>query len=302
MRRLFGNAALRLAFVRRSPGFTLALAFAVAAVATSSPSPSGATTINLPTPGSNAFIATYEIDSGRSVCDIQCTIVSSPTAPLTLPLNTLESTNHLTFITSSGEAAPDALRSFTSSNVGSEIDVALRDTYTVQGTGSGAFDITVTLHATGTAKGIAAGSNIVLLGGQVTLTIGTFNIDPPTVIPTVDPFVPGTTRAQQALPVTVSASDFTIPIDVMVSYTRSVHVGDVFDIAYEMASDTGKGTVDLSHTATIAFDTPTGVYLTSALGGTFGDAPTSVPAPAAGLLFATGLGGLALMRRKARGR
>jgi hypothetical protein len=54
------------------------------------------------------------------------------------------------------------------------------------------------------------------------------------------------------------------------------------------------GNFDLLDTATISFDLPQGVYLTSVLGGTFG----VVPEPSTALLLASGLAGLGVARRK----
>jgi hypothetical protein len=89
-----------------------------------------------------------------------------------------------------------------------------------------------------------------------------------------------------------------VPISVATIYTRTVSVGDVFDIAYGVNSGTSIGWIDLRNTATLSFDLPEGVYLTSALGATFGNVPE--PSPAL-LLASSALPGLgAVCRRRIR--
>ncbi len=275
----------------------------LAACTVAAPMPLLAATI-FPPAGSTAFIAVYEFDSGGSVCPLgQCTIVSSAGTSLSLPSTTFSSTSGT--ITASGSTSASALRTFgqVTGSVGGETDLGMQDTYTVHGSAAGPFDVTVTLHATGTAESVffccgLQGFN----GGQVSISIGTLDINPTTtLLPTVDPF-DSTTHTQQGLSAgQFSSAPFSIPIDLSVSYTTMVSVGDVFDIAYGMNEDSNFGIIDLSHTATISFSTPNGVFLTSSLGGEFGNVPTSAtPVPAALPLFATGLGALGLLgwRRK----
>jgi hypothetical protein len=93
----------------------------------------------------------------------------------------------------------------------------------------------------------------------------------------------------------VSASPFSSPIDVQVSYTTSVHVGQVFDLGFDVIAALGaQGTLDLSHTAQLSFALPDGLVLTSALGGTYG----SVPEPASVALLGFGLAGLGAVARR----
>jgi len=271
------------------------------------PAHTNAAVINFPPPGSTAFIAAYEIDSGHSACpNLQCTIVSSTNAPLTLPTTTFTSSNGLTSMTFSGDLGAAAFHSSLTGNVAPEIDLAMKDTYTVHGTATGLFPVTSTFHVTGTASSVPFGaSNQAFTGGQVVLNIGVLNIDPAALIPTVDPFGSGPgsiTHAQQSLPVLVQSGAFSIPIDVTATYTTMVAVGSIFDIAYFMSSDSGRGTIDLSHTATISFTTPDGIFLSSAMGGQFGDVPTSqTPLPAAWSMMIAGLAGIGgLVRRRRR--
>lgn len=54
----------------------------------------------------------------------------------------------------------------------------------------------------------------------------------------------------------------------------------------------------MSHTATIGFDLPSDVFLTSALGGVFGAAPTTVSEPATLALLGASLAALGALRRR----
>ena len=248
-------------------------------------------------PDSTAFIAVYEIDSSSSACPGLCTIVSSTGTPLNLASTTFSGADGT--ISGSGSTSAGTLRTYIEStgSIGGETDLGVQDTYTVHGSATGPFAVTTTLHVTGTAGGVPFASIYqALVSGQVNVTIGTLDINSLTV----DPFN-ATSQAHMGLPIIIQPAAISVPIDLSVSYTVMVSVGDVFNIAYGMNSDTGLGIVDLSHTATISFSTPDGIFLTSLLGGEFGDVPTSAtPLPAALPLFASGLGALGLLgwRRK----
>jgi hypothetical protein len=277
-------------------------AAALVAGALSSPTSSfAAAVINFPPPGSNAFIDVTEFDSGLSVCpQVQCQIISSPGVPLTFPTTTFTDAQKLNAGTVFGEASATALKASVASNhPAMEVDVAINDTYTVRGAAPGPFNITVTLHASGQAQSAPFGPFNGLLGEGVVLTIGTFDINPAALIPTVDSFG-GTARATQS--VGFLTGPITVPIDVTASFTKTVQVGDIFDIAYELTSSVVIGSLDVSHTATISFTTPDGVFLTSALGGEFGDVPTVGPGPSdvvepsSLLLLGPALWGLGMVR------
>lgn len=274
----------------------IALALAPAAATASS---SG---IVFPPPGSNAFIQLYEVDSGQLVCHPLCGLAASPVAPLG---SNFSGSGNGGFINASGEIGPTAIHSLVSAaHAAAEYDLAMHDTYTVHG-GGGPFALTATMHATGTAESRASGGPFQGIFGIVGLTIGTFDIDPlSTGIPIVHPFDPSTHKSSGLLSqFAFGSTPFTVPLDVMVTYTRMVNAGDVFDLGYEMSTDVQFGSFDLSHTAVISFDTPEGVFLTSALGGTFGAPPSAgVPEPAGWALMIAGVGlaGSALRRRPRR--
>jgi hypothetical protein len=289
--------------MRQTLQSTAAAAIGIALGATALPAAAG-TGIVYPAPRSNTFIQLYEIDSSRSACDILCSLVNSTGAPLNLPTTTLfGDPGHVSFLTASGSIAPDAMHAFSSGNLATELDLAMHDTYTVHG-GSGPFSITATMHATGTASTLPAGPFQELVGANVKLTIGTYDIDPATTpFPGVTPFDPTTTALAGPFELSGSSAG-SVPIDVSVSYTRIVNPGDVFDLGYEMSSAMGLGTIDVSHTALISFDTPDGVFLTSALGGEFGDVPGApgggVPEPASWALMIAGFGGIGAALRRRR--
>ena len=241
------------------------------------------------------FLQLYEIDSGHSVCNNKCTQTFSG-SPITLPATTFSGT--ATHITASGGVSANTINSFASANVAVEYDLGISDTYTVHGSVGGLFPITTTFGATGIANTVQSGPNQVNIVGNASVKIGTYSVDttsfPSGPYATVTPFDLTTQATTGSITIVNGPS---VPISISASYTRMVSVGDVFDIAYMLASAFGIGEIDLSHTATISFTTPAGVYLTSDLGGVFGDAPTTgaTPVPAALPLFATGLGVMGLL-------
>lgn len=222
-----------------------------------------------------------------------------PNPPNGIPLTTFNEGNG-TWVTGFAEAYPNQARSYLSSYSGSFMNISLLDTYTVHGTAAGPFNITVHLGATGTAASVVTGPWHQLNTASVQVEIGTWN---PSTDPglgeqfRVTPFDANLNSATQLFTTQVSASPFSYSVNVSTSYTRSVGIGDVFDLAYGINSALGIGTIDLLNTAVISFDLPQGVYLTSTQGGTFG-AP--VPVPAAAWLFASGLVGLIAVHRQKR--
>ena len=203
------------------------------------------------------------------------------------------------------EVLPDRVRSYLSGNTGSFMYISMLDAYTVHGNASGPFDITVRLGASGVAQSIWQGAPVNeywLYNPYLNVEIGTF--DPSTAVPyseqfRVTPFGSGNSATHFITGIQRGASAFTRPLSAETSYTRSVGVGDAFNLAYGVNSSISTGAVDLRNTAVISFDLPQGVYLTSAQGGTFG-AP--VPVPAAAWLFGSGLLGLIGVARRKTGR
>lgn len=219
--------------------------------------------------------------------------------PNGIPLTTFNEGNG-TWVTGFAEAYPNQARSYLSSYSGSFMYISMLDTYTVHGTASSPFNITVHLGVTGTAASIVTGPFHQLNTASVQVEIGTWN--PSTASGfgeqfRVTPFS-ALAVATQSFTTQVLASPFSHAVNVSTSYTTSVGIGDVFDLAYGINSALGIGTIDLLNTAVISFDLPQGVYLTSAQGGTFG-AP--VPVPVAAWLFASGLVGLIAVPRQKLG-
>jgi len=292
--------------MNRSCGATMlaGLGAALVAMAAGAATPASATIV-FPTPGSRTFIQVYEIGTPKQVCfNAICQIVDSAGAPLDFPQTTFSSPNGVNSITAEGQITPTAMHSQLRGNTAAQIDLAMNDTYTVQGTTLGLFPVTVTLHATGLMNSVPAGPNQIILGENVVLTIGDYEIDPAVIgFPGVTAFDPNQV-GHQFISFMSSPTPFSVPVDVTTSYTRMVQVGSVFDIGYELTSDYARGDIDLSHTADISFALPQGVFLTSALGATFGapppppPPPPGVPEPATWAMLLIGFGGLGLVARR----
>ena len=261
--------------------------------------PAAAEPFSFPAPTDNSFIATYQISSDP-LCGGECDFVSSPSHSLVKPAATYGT---VSFVSSEGSVSPTEMKALMSAGGGPgvEMNMGVRDTYTVHGTAGGPFDLTVSLHAAGAALSEHLfGSTSAFIAGQVVLNIGAFDTNPADVLPSVIPFAPSA-RVQQGLPVVVEGTPFSIPIDLTDTYTLTgLHVGDTFDLAYGLDADTGGGGIDLSHTATIGFDLPSGVFLTSAGGGTFGTPIIPTPEPATLSLLAGGLLAMGCLRRRPR--
>ena len=194
-----------------------------------------------------------------------------PNPPNGIPTTTFVNSNG-THGTGWAEMFPDRMRSFLSGYGPGFMYMSMFDTYTVHGVAAGPFDITVRLDvdAVGrsvlskTANGVSVWG---LMGPSITLEIGTFNSTTEELHEQwrVTAFDPSTEKVVSA----TSAASYTGPFERnlagQVSYTRSVSVGEVFNIAYGMTSATSWGEIDLLHTGVISVDLPEGVFLTSAL-------------------------------------
>ena len=180
-----------------------------------------------------AFIQLFEIDSGHSVCNPLCTSIIA-SSPIALPTTTFNGAT--THITASGSVSANTITSFVSSDVGAEFLLGISDTYTVHGSAAGLFSITTTFGVTGLANTIPSGSFNVLFAGNAQVKIGTYalntigSIQQATVIP-FDPTSEATTPG-----ITLVSGPSSVPIDITASHTRTVAVGDVFDIAYLLRS------------------------------------------------------------------
>ena len=163
--------------------------------------------------------------------------------------------------------------------------LSLNDTYTVHGAATGSFPITVTLHVTGSFGTIPISpvSNLFIFGVSQ-LEIGTFHPEATLTQFVVDPFPPDALNpmiaaASQSHSAASSPTPLTFPLDVQVSYVKMVSVSDVFDIAYGIDLNTaGRGEIIMNPGGldVISFALPEGVFLTSALGATFGTLPNVV--------------------------
>jgi len=252
--------------------------------------PAAASGIFFPPPGANSFAQLYEIDSGQSICNPLCGQSFSFSPSTTLGPTTLTASNGVNTVNFSATTGATALHSFLSGNTAMEFDVAANDTYTVHG-GAGPFAITATMLVDGTMSTIPLTPTLnILLAGGVVARIGRFDIDPnevfqPIVLPN-DPFGIAQTGGH-----TLVGAPQSLPVNLSVSYTRMVNPGDVFDLGYEITSSYAEGAIDLSHTATIGFTLPNGVFLTDAFGNTFGAPPAGgIPEPAAWSLMIAGFG------------
>jgi hypothetical protein len=193
------------------------------------------------------------------------------------------------------EILPDQVRTFNRARLTALLKASFQDTYTVNGSAGGPFSITVTLSASGVARSVPTTIDNRLVAANVEVEIGTWN---PTTTPIQEQFrvtsFGGAATGFWSYATTVSPTPFSVPLSATATYTFNVSVGDVFSLAYGVNSGFGTGEIDLLNTADISFDLPSGVWLTSSLGGTFG----VVPEPSSLALASIGLAGLALRARR----
>ena len=184
--------------------------------------------------------------------------------PNGIPTTTI--TGSGTYATGYAEILPDRIRTFISSGQSIFMHASFRDTYTVGGTASGPVEITFQLRVTGTMRTVQTGTFHNLISGNVQAEIGTWNPDPTLVLEgsRVTPFADQPSAEARSALVDLFAQG-SVPLDMTATYTKTVNVGDVFDIAYCIRSAASKGEIDLLNTGAISFVLPEGVTLTSSL-------------------------------------
>lgn len=207
-------------------------------------------------------------------------------------------------IAAAASVYPDAVHAYIAGRRADWLAIAFVDTYTVHGTVSGPFDVTAILAAEGSASSLPWTDQVHYLAGGLNLRIGEWDPAGGANTPIsgsgrIYPRRPyDTTMGGQSLSAGPTRPEpYGIEIASEASYTQTVSVGDTFTNGYLVSIDLINGVVDMRNTVRLSFDLPDGVYLTSALGGTFGLAP--VPVPPALWLFGSGmlaLGGLAARR------
>lgn len=253
--------------------------------------PASATYIAMPA-GSTVWM---KVDSNVPPGDLAGSNQPGPNPPNGIPLSTFTAPNGA-FATVSAEVLPDHVRTLLRANTGTFLYTSFQDTYTVGGTATGSFPITIHLHATGTARSVPTNIDNRLFGSNATVRIGTFSpISGDAANPFLEQFritaFDASTTNTQIIPSFFSPVPVSVPVDVATSYTRMVSVGDVFDIGYGVNSVVTVGEIDLLNTATISFDLPDGVFLTSALAQT-------LPEPSTFALAALGALGLLIAARR----
>jgi hypothetical protein len=262
--------------------------------------------------------STVWMHAGGSACadagDSDCVVsnVLGPNPPNGIPASSF---NHPTYGYASfyAEILPARVRSRSTGNNSVGLQSSFVDTYTVHGSAVGTFPVTVTFAGTGTASSVQVGTGHRLVGANVTLEIGTWNPSTGNIAETgrVVGFTPAApSTGGVSWPTTVQSTPFQLAFAASASHALTTSVGSSFTLAYGQGLAQLNGTIDMSEEgATISFDLPEGVWLTSAQGGVFGDPPApQVPLPpiAAGLaaasLAALGCRSLRRTRNRSRGR
>ena len=249
------------------------------------------------------FIQVTQNDSGHALCNVFCTQIVGGGPATQAPISRSNTAGQ--FLTGAGEVTATTMKMSSSTNAAGGVSLGLSDTFTVLGEGSGVVSLTAVWHATGSVSSVGLGNGSVqgILGAtQIRIgTMGSTNIAAGTLY-TVSAFSgPDTTKSTSPFNV-FGPSPISFDSDMTATYTFPAAIGSAFDMAFLLSSGFTFGAADFSHTATLSFNTPSGVYLTSGLGGIFGDAPAVVgtPLPAALPLFASGLGVLGLLARRRR--
>lgn len=215
--------------------------------------------------GSRAWM----VFSGNS-CGATSTCATSntpgPNPPNGIPTTTFIDTDG-TFQTGSAEILPDRMRSVHGGYGGEFMYLFINDTYTVHGVATGPFEITVHLVVEGVARSVLMRTTHGLVSPTVEVEIGTFNstTEPLHEQWRVTPFDSSTTALATLPSMFSTAAPFERNLAVQASYSRTVSVGDVFDLGFGVTSSVGWGEIDLLDGAVIRFDLPDGVFLTSAL-------------------------------------
>ncbi len=260
---------------------SLSIAFTAAAAFTTAVASAG-----IVPDGSGVFITVSGVENICGAADENhnafCATAAGPTVPVSIPLTTFTDPRGANFgyITASADVMTGKTMHETLNSNSSDFNyMAINDTYTVHGTASGSFPITATFHITGTYGSIPNSTFGNLMGNVATqLEIGTFHPEATLTQFVIDPFLadalnPMTAQVSQVHTAMASPTPLAFPWDVQVSYTKMVSVNDVFDFAYGLdmnLSSSAQMNVNPDGLDVITFALPEGVFLTSALGATFG--------------------------------
>ncbi len=237
--------------------------------------------------GTRVFLT---VDGQTNTCPSggNCAVATGPTVPVIIPLTTFTDPRGPGFgyLTSSADVMTGKTAHGTINALSTDFQyLAINDTYTVHGLASGSFPITATLHITGSYGSIPNTTFGNLMGTEASqLEIGTFHPEATLTQFLIDPFPPDalnpmTAQVSQIQNAMASSTPLTFPWDVQVSHTKMVSVNDIFDIAYGITmniSSSAQMDLNPSNINVISFTLPEGVYLTSALGATFGTPPLLV--------------------------
>jgi hypothetical protein len=258
------------------------------------------TLLPLSAQAATVFVQVSQNDSGHALCDVLCGQVVG-NGPQTLGPVAVSDTQG-SFINGFGSVTATEMKMSSATNAAGGVSMGLSDTFTVHGAGTGPVSLTAVWHATGTVGTVAHSSTNIMLGAtQIRIgTLGSFVVSGDTLYNVASFSGPDTSKV--SAPSIVSGIAQTFAIDMTAKYIFTADIGSSFDMAFALTSGFTFGQADFTHTATLSFDTGAGIYLTSGLGGTFGDAPSAVatPVPAAMPLFAGGLGLLAVFARRRR--